>query len=229
MFHPSWLLEEHQHFPLKWAFSEVLKNALHRKGAWLGQRLETLAELPAKLDAKAAGVWTRSWVDVDINTSGVYVLSIIAHLFHTWKRCTVAIDQSQDKVFLLGLRQAPILENSTAGVFRAFLSFCRPKCHYDRLWGRTPAERIVWGQSTSGVWFALPAEKTSSPFARHHSSREFGECWKDWWFRWKIGYSGYNASWLRLRIYTYIYMIMCIYIYIQMYIYIYTYIYQSLI
>jgi len=32
---------------------EVLKNALHRKGAWLGQRLETLAELPAKLDAKA--------------------------------------------------------------------------------------------------------------------------------------------------------------------------------
>eukprot|EP00435_Cladocopium_sp_Y103_P051133 s303_g15.t1 len=32
---------------------EVLKSALRQKGAWLSQRLETLAELPAKLDAKA--------------------------------------------------------------------------------------------------------------------------------------------------------------------------------
>ena len=32
---------------------KVLKSALRQKGAWLSQRLETLAELPAKLDAKA--------------------------------------------------------------------------------------------------------------------------------------------------------------------------------
>ena len=41
---------------------KVLKSALRQKGAWLSQRLETLAELPAKLDAKA--ISKRHWLGV---------------------------------------------------------------------------------------------------------------------------------------------------------------------